>query len=161
MGSCDSHQESPGLVPAGRVAGGAKWSRDAHLTGRASPVPQITLASLLAVCFPSKLLELTGARRVTDCQRVRLRILECQPTNLLRDEEKPITGPNPTSAVCEAKADRSKSIQMGVLDVCEQNEPVMYGSGLLTPQLLSWGTETELALCFHSHGTYDASALTH
>lgn len=76
MGNCDSCQESPGLVPACWDDGRAKWSRDVcAVTGRAlssdaSAVPQVGLASILAPYFLSKLLELTRARRVTDCHCV-------------------------------------------------------------------------------------------
>lgn len=41
MGGCDSNQESPGLVPACWVDGGARWSRNPHaVTGRALAAPR-------------------------------------------------------------------------------------------------------------------------
>lgn len=45
--------------------------------GDVSQVPQVGLASILAPFFLSKLLELTRARRVTDCQCIMLHFLEC------------------------------------------------------------------------------------
>lgn len=64
--------------PAGWMEEHVLWQAEFWLrAGCASQVPQVGLASILALFFLSKLLELTRARRVTDCQRVMLHILEC------------------------------------------------------------------------------------
>lgn len=79
----NSDQESPGqgLSHICSVWGGTWRSRTAGtMPGSvfgASEVAQVGLAFILAPLFPGKLLELTRARRVTDCQRVVLHIVEC------------------------------------------------------------------------------------
>lgn len=82
----NSNQESPGLVPHLLSLGRHQEEQDCRSrarqrarlhTGDASEATRVGLAFILAPLFLSKLLELTRARRVTDCQRVVLHIVEC------------------------------------------------------------------------------------
>lgn len=79
----NSDWERPGqaLSHICSVWGGTRKSRTAGAVPGsvfgASEVAQVGPAFILALLFPGKLLELTRARRVTDCQPVVLHIVEC------------------------------------------------------------------------------------